>query len=130
MDLRRVAPVLVLLLLFGGRRGPRTPSTQRLSRADLEALARGAGFPESEVAHAATIALRESGGNPRAVNDTRKGPLPRGHRREFSKGLWQINVLAHPRYANVDLFDPARNARAAHDIWRVGGWSLWSTHKE
>ena len=54
------------------------------------------------------IALAESGGTAGAHN-------PRG---EDSRGLWQINVAAHPTCAGDDLYDPLDNARAAFEVSR------------
>lgn len=50
------------------------------------------------------IAKNESGLNPYALASTSK---------EISKGIFQINVKAHPQYAQTDLFDPAVNAKIA-----------------
>ena len=50
-----------------------------------------------------SIMLTESGGNPQALN-------PRG---ELSKGLFQINLFAHPDLAQYDLFNPVVNAQIA-----------------
>lgn len=49
------------------------------------------------------IARAESGFNPFAIN-------PDG---ELSKGIFQINVKAHPEYADMDLYDPEVNADLA-----------------
>lgn len=49
------------------------------------------------------IAFLESSLNPRAHNP----------RNEDSRGLFQINIQANPRYAGYDLFDPLVNARIA-----------------
>ena len=47
--------------------------------------------------------------------------------REDSRGLWQVNVYAHPNYEQVDLYNPQVNARAAVAI-RRGGLQNWSTY--
>ena len=50
------------------------------------------------------IAKNESGLNPAALAVSSK---------ESSKGIFQINTLAHPEYADVDLYNPATNAMIA-----------------
>lgn len=49
-------------------------------------------------------ARKESGLNPYALNDNGK---------ELSKGIFQINVMAHPQYAAYDLYDAETNAEIA-----------------
>lgn len=68
---------------------------------------------------AAAVARRESGGNPRAHALTS---------REDSRGLWQINVRAHPTWRLRDLYDPRTNAQAAIAISSNGAsWGPWTT---
>jgi hypothetical protein len=118
--------LLVLALLASGQAAPRKPraraDARRLSGADLRTLARNAGFPDPRVA--AAIAMAESTGDPRARNVTP---------REDSRGLWQINVKAHKRFADADLYDPQVNARAAFDVSRGGStfrdWSTFTSGK-
>ena len=38
--------------------------------------------------------------------------------KEDSRGLWQINVNAHPQYKNVNLFDAQVNANAAFQVYK------------
>ena len=88
---------------------------RQLTRAQLRAIVVRAGFPDADVATA--IALAESGGVPGALGDG-----------GISFGLFQINVRAHPSYANDDLRDPLKNAIAAYEISRGGtNWKPWST---
>jgi hypothetical protein len=90
----------------------------KLTKADLVSLAKAAGFPDPNLA--AAIAMAESGGDPRAVNSTAA---------EYSVGLWQINLKAHPLYNENDLKDPARNAEAARDISNFGAnWKPWGAY--
>lgn len=44
--------------------------------------------------------------------------------KEDSRGLWQINLNAHPRFKDVDLFDPAVNAKAAFSVYSDAGNSF------
>lgn len=58
------------------------------------------------------IAQLESGLNSLATNITDK---------EYSMGIFQINVKAHPEYSSLNLFDPEENARAIADLWQGRG---------
>jgi cell wall-associated NlpC family hydrolase len=79
----------------------------RLSAEQIYAFARSAGFSPDQSATMTAIAFAESGGDPRAHN-------PVG---EDSRGLWQINVRAHPDLAaRYDLYDPRQNALAAYEV--------------
>lgn len=88
------------------------------SAQQIYAFARQAGFDPDAATTMTAIALAESGGRSGAHN-------PSG---EDSRGLWQINVQAHPRFAGTDLYDPLANARAAYEV--AGGGadiSPWTT---
>ena len=86
---------------------------------DLMLLWVGNGGRRDQAAMAAQVALFESGGRPTARLKTS---------REDSRGLWQINLKAHPTYAHADLYDPVTNVRAAIAISGNGAnWSPWST---
>jgi hypothetical protein len=54
----------------------------------------------------ATI-LRESGGDPKAQNKSAK---------EDSRGPMQVNVRAHPKFANVNLYDADKGIEAGTEI--------------
>ena len=58
------------------------------------------------------IATLESGLNPKAENISKK---------EYSLGIFQINVAAHPEYTGYNLYDPAENAAAIADLWTKRG---------
>lgn len=119
MKLSTTAQALILALLLAGMAGP-TKVAKKMSRSEIEALAREVGFPDPR--YAATIALRESGGDPHAVNDNPP--------REVSYGLWQINTLVHKKYKPVELLDPRKNAEYAFEISQRGtNWTPWSTHR-
>lgn len=77
-----------------------------LTAAEIYRFARAAGFDPGQAATMTAIALAESGGETGAHN-------PVG---EDSRGLWQINVAAHPDLAGADLSDPLVNAQAAYAV--------------
>lgn len=77
-----------------------------LEAREIYRFARLAGFEPDEAATMTAIALAESGGETGAHNALG----------EDSRGLWQINVAAHPSLQGVDLSDPLANARAAFDV--------------
>ena len=43
---------------------------------------------------------------------------------EDSKGLWQINLNAHPEFLSWNLYDPQSNAFAAYQIYLKAGNSF------
>ncbi|GEK19818.1 NlpC/P60 family protein [Cellulomonas xylanilytica] len=77
-----------------------------LEAREIYRFARLAGFEPDEAATMTAIALAESGGETGAHNAVG----------EDSRGLWQINVAAHPDLQGVDLSDPLANAKAAFDV--------------
>jgi hypothetical protein len=81
--------------------------------AQLQALTRQAGFPESEIAKAAAIWMYESSGDPSAVNDGSSTNTV-----EYSVGLAQINTRAHKNYTVEQLKNPDINLKEALRIWR------------
>ena len=88
--------------------------------AEIARVAAGAGFTGDGLVTAVAVAMAESSGNPTAHLLTS---------REDSRGLWQINVRAHPSYDANRLYDPAYNAAAAYDISGGGtSWRAWSTY--
>lgn len=96
----------------------------KLSASQIAQYAANAGFTGNDLATAVSIALAESGGNPKAVGDL--GITPGG-----SVGLWQINLKYHPEFAGEDLTDPQTNANAAYSVYAAAGFSFhpWSTFK-
>jgi hypothetical protein len=81
-------------------------------------FARRAGFSPDTAATMTAIALAESGGESQA-------------RGEDSRGLWRIDVRAHPDLpTRYDLHDPQENAEAAFEVSRHGSdLSPWTvTH--
>ena len=89
-----------------------------LSSRNIATVAAAAGFRGADLQTAVAVALAESGGNPSAHALTS---------REDSRGLWQINVRAHPEFTSANLYDPATNARAAKAVLAKQGWRAWST---
>ena len=101
----------------------------------LERLAVEGGFTPEQAKIMAAIALAESSGKVRALNDdTETGDL--------SYGLWQINMIDYPTYKlgeerrkqmklkdNNELYDPAVNVRAAKMIFDQQGYDAWSVYK-
>ena len=101
----------------------------------LERLAVEGGFTPEQAKIMAAIALAESSGKTRALNDnTETGDL--------SYGLWQINMIDYPTYKlgeerrkqmklkdNDELYDPAVNVRAAKMIFDQQGYDAWSVYK-
>src|SRR6266508_307814 len=84
----------------------------RYTAEQIYAFARQAGFDPDEAATMTAIALAESGGDSRSHATVG----------EDSRGLWQINVRAHPDLgASMDLYDPLQNARAAYQVSHGGG---------
>lgn len=102
-----------------------------LSRSQLAAYARAAGFTGRDVDIAVAVALAESGGDPTAHNyDLATG--------DDSYGAMQINMLGslgpdrRKRFnlrSNTDLYDPSTNFRVAYGIYKSDGWAAWSTYK-
>ena len=87
-----------------------------LSKQAVLAIATRAKFPNPKLATA--IAFAESGGVPNALAATS---------REYSVGLWQINLRKHS-YSRADMSDPNKNAAAAFKISKGGtDWTPWTT---
>jgi hypothetical protein len=68
------------------------------------------------------IGMAESSGRTNALNN-RPG-------REYSVGLWQINLLAHREYTRPQMEDPLQNARAALAIYRREGLRAWGSYTD
>jgi len=106
-----------------------------ISHSDLEALWTLAGGTQATADVAAAIAEAESGGNPSAIANTAYPnlpgyhPPPPGAQPEYSVGLWQINLLAHPQYTASQMLTPRLNAIAAYAISNGGtDFSPWTTY--
>lgn len=83
------------------------------------AAARKAGLSGAPLVTATAIAGPESGYNPRArLNNP---PI------EDSRGLWQINTIAHPWSRSKNLYDPSVNAEAMMTVSNGGrNWGPWA----
>lgn len=102
-----------------------------LTAKQVYALARQAGWSESDAITATAIAYYESGWDPGAHN-------PNAATGDNSYGLWQINMLGAMGPArraqfgissNDQLYDPATNARAAYAVYKQQGWNAWSVYR-
>jgi len=88
---------------------------RRLRRHEVTLLA-AMYWPYEEIDNAVDVAKLESNWLTGAHNMTG----------EDSRGIWQVNVLAHPHYGRLNLFDAQVNAFCAYTIWRhAGSWRPW-----
>ena len=106
-----------------------------LSHSELEALWQANGGPAVSANVAAAVAQAESSGNATRINNTAYPNRPGYHapgvgaQPEYSVGLWQINMLAHPSYTEAQLLTPAGNAKAAVAISSGGvSFGAWTTY--
>ena len=106
-----------------------------LSHAQLEALWTANGGPAASSDVAAAVAQAESGGDPSKINNTAYATRPGYHapsagaQPEYSVGLWQINLVAHPGYTEAAMLTPAGNAAAAVAISASGtSFAAWTTY--
>lgn len=107
---------LLLLALYLVSRKAR--AVTHFTVAQLRTVALMAGFTGQAADIAAAVAMAESGGNPDAEGDLTLG---------VSRGLWQINLKAHPDFDPVRLFDPNYNAQAAFLVSSRGtNWKPWT----
>lgn len=85
-------------------------------------VAKGAGFPDSQLVDAVAIAFAESSFNANAVHRNSDGST--------DYGLWQINSVHNfPEISNGTWRDPAVNAQMAYRVYKSSGWNAWSTHR-
>jgi hypothetical protein len=96
-----------------------------MNASEIWSVAQAAGVSDSMLPTAVAVAMAESGGNP-ASHCLNCVPGVR----EDSRGLWQINVIAHPEWSGANLYDPATNAQAMMAVSGGGvNWRPWSTFK-
>ena len=106
--------------------------TQPIVQPNLQRLAIEGGFTPEQARIMAAIAMAESGGVARALNDV-------GDDNSF--GLWQINMIDVPDYklgeerraklnlkTNDELYNPATNVRAAKMIFDEQGFEAWGAY--
>lgn len=97
------------------------PAAGSYSDGELYAIAKQAGLSGDAAVIAVAIALAESGGNPKAVNDKNTNGT-------IDKGLWQINTVHDGKLPGQDRFDPAVNTKLMMMISSNGtNWQPWST---
>ena len=116
---------------------PSVAAGQRYSIENLVQLALSVGFKGENAAIAAAIAMAESKGDP--TIDTVKSGLDPQKKREFSIGLWQINMRGRigedrRRKFNLkddaELYDPTTNAQVAYKISGGSNFGAWSTYSK
>lgn len=94
---------------------------------DIAKHAYNAGFRDQSLRVAIALTAPESGRDSEAVHLNDNGTIDRG--------LWQINsVHLEPLgllfgWTAEDLFDPAKNAQAAFNIWFSASFRAWSAYK-
>jgi hypothetical protein len=93
-----------------------------LTQTQLQQILRQAGWSEDLIPLMAAIGMAESSGQTNALNN-RPG-------REYSVGLWQINLIAHREYTQSQMEDPVQNARAALAIYRREGLRAWGSYTD
>ena len=91
--------------------------------AETMAFAHAAGMPcDYNLVVAGAVARAESSLYTCATNYNSGGSVDRG--------LWQINVRAHPEFDPIRLFEQDYNARAAFLVSSHGtNWNPWTTFK-
>lgn len=106
-----------------------------LSALEIETTWRQNGGRPDAADIAAAVALAESGGDTTQIRNTAFPNRPNYHPPnlgdlpEYSIGLWQINLLAHPQYTEAQLLTPDGNATAAIAISADGTlWGQWTTY--
>lgn len=80
-----------------------------------------AGWHGADLEHAVAVAMAATGGD-----DSYRwviGPEPTIDLR----GVFALDLVAHPHLADVNLYDPLTNARAARQLW-LGADKSWGWH--
>lgn len=100
------------------------PSLTFYTPESQEKILESVGFSPEAAKIMAAIGMAESGGDPTARANTQW---------EDSRGLYQINLNAHPQYKSVDLSDPYENAKAAYEVsnggTNFGPWTMFTNGK-
>ncbi len=94
-----------------------------LTQSSIQQLALNLGMTTGQASIASAIAMAESRGQTDAINPgSRTDP-------EYSVGLWQINIRAHPSYSVSQMKDPKQNALAMFAISNGGtNWNPWGSY--
>lgn len=93
------------------------------SQSQLYQLAVSVGLASQNALIASAIAMAESSGDSNAINPGSSTDT------EYSVGLWQINLLAHPQYTVAQMQDATQNAKAMSVISNGGtSWGAWGTY--
>lgn len=79
------------------------------------------GFRDNQLVISVAVAKAESGWNTTSRLHTSQ---------EDSRGLWQINLYAHPQYDGNKLYDAEYNAQAAWEVYSRSNhtWRPWTTY--
>jgi hypothetical protein len=93
----------------------RLPNNRTLTDHEMRGLV-GIYWPPSEVQNAVAISECESGWETGAW----------AYIGEDSRGLFQLNIEAHPEMGLYALGDPQINCYWAHWLWSQQGWHPWS----
>lgn len=93
----------------------------RLSGVQVAYYAWKHNFRSEQLQIAIAVAKAESGWNTTSRLHTSQ---------EDSRGLWQINLYAHPSYNGNSLYDPDYNANAAWQVYSNSNhtWRPWTTY--
>ena len=108
------------------------PSGGKLTRDNVAAVMRQAGWNEADIADMSAVAMAESGGD--SGIDTVQSGLDPNRSNEYSIGLFQINYKAHKPMLDQmgiteqDLRDPVTNAKVALKILQTQGRGAWGAY--
>ncbi|MBT2400643.1 hypothetical protein [Streptomyces sp. ISL-100] len=94
-----------------------------LTPEEIARVAYDAGFKDrTTLSRAVAVALAESGGKIRVVNESGNSPASR------DRGLWQINDYWHKEVSDAEAFNPPAAAKHVYRISNGGkSWSQWVT---
>ena len=98
-------------------------AAKALTPAQIAAAMREAGWDDAAIPIGVAVALAESGGNPRAVNNKNRNG-------SSDYGLFQINSIHANLLTTGDRFNPVDNARMALTVYRQAGssWKPWAAY--
>jgi hypothetical protein len=99
-----------------GAAGSVPDNLKSYSLAQLDQLAANEGFKYPSIM--AAIAMAESSGNPKAIDNDSNGT--------HDVGLWQINSVHG--YSDADMEIPSKNVAAAKAVFDSQGYGAWATY--